>query len=150
MEAVKKKDKKAIEAMAKDLAEKGADLINVQVSLDGNGDEELLLPLATEAVQLGGGLPLCLDSRNVKALKKAIPLCSEPPIINYLSADEKNADEILALVRETKSNLIIRALKGTVPATRSKRRTRPMSRTNGSLPTRRWSTSARVRGRSTC
>jgi len=116
MAAVKKKDKKAIEAMAKELAEKGADLINVQVSDDGNGDEELL-PFATEAVQLGGGVPLCLDSRNVKALKKAIPLCTEPPIINYLSADEKNADEVLSLVRETKSNIIIRALKGTVPAT---------------------------------
>ena len=43
MEALKKKDKKAIEAMAKELAEKGADLINVQVSQDGSGDEDLLL-----------------------------------------------------------------------------------------------------------
>jgi 5-methyltetrahydrofolate corrinoid/iron sulfur protein methyltransferase len=115
-DAVKKKDKKSIEAMAKELASKGADMINVQVSLDGVGDEELL-PLATEAVQRGSGLPLCLDSRNVAALGKAVPLCTEPPIINYLSADEKNANEILALVRETKSSLIIRALKGTVPAT---------------------------------
>ncbi len=73
--------------------------------------------MATEAVQNGAQLPLCLDSRNVKALKKAIPLCKEPPLLNYLSADEKDPDEILALVRETKSNLIIRALKGTVPMT---------------------------------
>jgi 5-methyltetrahydrofolate--homocysteine methyltransferase len=116
MEAVKKKDKKALEAMAKELASLGAELINVQVSLDGVGDEEAL-PMAAEAVQRGASLPLCLDSRNVKALKKAIPLCTEPPIINYLSADEKNPDEILALARDTKSNLIIRALKGTVPMT---------------------------------
>ena len=116
MEAVKKKDKKAIEAMAKQLAAKGADMINVQVSLDGVGDESAL-PMATEAVQQGSDLPLCLDSRNVEALKKAIPLCAEPPIINYLSADEKDPDEILSLVRDTRSNIIIRALKGTVPAT---------------------------------
>jgi 5-methyltetrahydrofolate--homocysteine methyltransferase len=116
MEALKKKDKKAIEAMAKELASLGAEMINVQVSQDGVGDEDTL-PLAVEAVQTGAGLPLCLDSRNVKALKKAIPLCSEPPIINYLSADEKNPDEILSLVRETKANLVIRALKGTVPTT---------------------------------
>ena len=116
MEAVKKKDKKAIEAMAKKLAAKGADMINVQVSLDGVGDEKAL-PMAAEAVQQGSGLPLCLDSRNVEALKKAVPLCTEPPIINYLSADEKDPDEILSLVRETRSNIIIRALKGTVPAT---------------------------------
>jgi cobalamin-dependent methionine synthase I len=116
MEAVKKKDKKAIAAMAKELAAKGAEMINVQVTSDGSGDENAL-PFAVEAVQGGAGLPLCLDSRNVKALRKAVPLCTEPPIINYLSADEKNPEDILSLVRETKSNLILRALKGTVPAT---------------------------------
>ena len=42
MAAVKKKDKKAIEAMAKELASSGAEMINVQVSTDGAGDEELL------------------------------------------------------------------------------------------------------------
>ncbi len=116
MEAVKKRDRKAIETMAKELAGKGADVINIQCSLDGIGDEDTL-PLVTEAVQKAGDLPLCLDSRNTKALKKAVPLCKEPPIINYLSADEKNPDEIFTLVRESKSTLIVRALKGTVPAT---------------------------------
>ncbi len=116
MDAIKKKDKKTIEAMAKELAMQGADMIDVQVSGDSIGDEETL-PLAVEAVQKGGGLPLCLDSRNVKALRKAVPLCSEPPVINYLSADEKDPDGVLSLVRETKSNLVIRALKGTVPTT---------------------------------
>ncbi len=116
MAAVKKKDKKALEAMAKELAARGAELINIQVSTDGSGDEDVL-PLVAEAVQQGAGLPLCLDSRNVKALRKTVPLCKEPPIINYLSADEKNPDEILTLVRESKANLVIRALKGTVPTT---------------------------------
>jgi len=116
MEAVQKKDRKAIETIAKNLVAKGADLINVQVSLDGSIDEDLL-PLAAEAVQQGSGLPLCLDSRNVRALSKAVPICKEHPIINYLSADEKNADELLSLVSTTKSDLILRALKGTVPFT---------------------------------
>src|SRR5512135_1801061 len=116
MDAVKKKDKKEIGAMAKELAAKGAELINVQVSRDGIGDEDAL-PMATEAVQQAIDLPLCLDSRNVQALRKAVPLCQEPPIINYLSADEKNPDEFFSLVRETRSNLVIRALKGTVPTT---------------------------------
>lgn len=116
MEAVKKKDTKTIAAMAKELASHGADMINVQVSADGIGDEDLL-PMATGAVQSAVDLPLCLDSRNVKALQKAVPLCTEPPIINYVSADEKNADEFFALARETKSNLVLRAVKGTVPMT---------------------------------
>ncbi|HTG01976.1 MAG TPA: dihydropteroate synthase [Nitrospirota bacterium] len=114
--ALKNKDRKAVEAMAKELAAAGADLINVQVSTDGTDDEDAL-PFAVEAVQRGGGIPMSLDSRNVKALSKAIPFCQEPPIVNYVSADDKNSDEILSLVSRTKSSLVIRALKGTVPTT---------------------------------
>lgn len=115
-EALRKKDKNAVAAMARELAGKGADMITVQVSADGIGDEEIL-PLITEAVQNAVDVPLTLDSRNVKALSKAVSFCKEPPIINYLSADEKNPDEFFALARETKSSLIIRALKGAVPMT---------------------------------
>jgi 5-methyltetrahydrofolate--homocysteine methyltransferase len=116
MQAVRSLDRKTIEALAKDLADRGADLINVQCSTDSIGDEKTL-PVVAEIVQDATGLPLCLDSQNVEALKKTVKLCNEPPIVNYLSSDEKNADEFLALVRDSKANLIIRALKGTVPAT---------------------------------
>jgi cobalamin-dependent methionine synthase I len=115
MDAVKKKDGAAVAALAKELAAAGAELINIQVSVDG-GDEDAL-PFAAEAVQRGSGLPVSLDSRNVVALAKAISLCAEPPIVNYISADEKNADALLELVHRTKANVVLRALKGTVPAT---------------------------------
>lgn len=114
MDAVKSRDKEAIESIVKGLDGKGADLINIQCSLDGVGDEDVL-PLVAEIVQKSTELPLCLDSRNTEALKKTITLCKEPPLINYLSADEKNADEILSLVNRFKANLIVRALRGTVP-----------------------------------
>jgi len=116
MAAVAKKDKNAVGAMAKELAALGAEMINIQVSTDGSGDEEAL-SFAAGTVQEAAGVPLCLDSRNIKALRKAIPLCTEPPLINYLSADEKNNGDLFSLVKETKSSLIIRALKGTVPTT---------------------------------
>jgi cobalamin-dependent methionine synthase I len=115
-QALLKRDWNAIGALAKGLADRGADIINVQVSSDGIGDENTL-PFAAEAVQGGAGLPLCLDSRNITALRKTIPLCQEPPLVNYLSGDGQNPDELLRLIRETDSNLIIRALKGTVPMT---------------------------------
>lgn len=115
MEALRKRDKNSIEAMAKDLAKKGADAICIQCSLDGSGDEDRL-PFAAEVVQ-AADLPICLDSRNDKALKKAVQILKEPPIINYLSADEKNADSILSIVKETESSLVLRALKSTVPST---------------------------------
>lgn len=116
MEAVKKRDKKVLETIAKELATKGAEVINIQCSSDGAGDENAL-PLVAEVVQKASALPLCLDSRNIQALRKTVSLCTEPPIINYLSADEKNPDEILGIVKESRSNIIIRALRGAVPTT---------------------------------
>ncbi len=114
MDALKKKDRTTIASLAKMLADKGAEMISVQCSPDGIGDEETL-PLAAEVVQEAAGLPLCLDSRNTEAIKKAVTLCKEPPLINYLSANEKNEDEILSLVHRFGLSLIIRAMKGSVP-----------------------------------
>lgn len=114
--ALKKKDMKAISSLAKELAAKKPDMINVQVSNDGIGDENLL-PAVAMTVEEATGLPLCLDSRNASALKEALKVCKEPPIVNYLSADEKNPDEFFSIVKGTDAALIIRALKGTVPTT---------------------------------
>ncbi len=116
IEAVKKRDRKEIETLAKELAGKGADVINIQCSLDGSGDESAL-PMVAEAVQNAANLQLCLDSRNAEALRKSASLCRRPPIINYLSADEKNADDIISLVNRSRAFLVLRALKGTVPLT---------------------------------
>lgn len=116
MQAVRNLDKNAIASIVKDISVPGAEMINVQCSTDGSGDEKTL-PVIAEIVQEASGLPLCLDSRNAEALKKAVRICKEPPLINYLSADEKNAEEILALVKESGASLVIRALKGTVPLT---------------------------------
>lgn len=116
MSALKSKDRRAVEAIAIGIAEKRPDYINIQTSLDGIGDEENL-PFVTEIVTKATGLPVCLDSRNLEALKKAITLCKEPPIINYLSADEKNQEDFFNFVKRSNAGLIIRALKGSVPVT---------------------------------
>jgi len=92
MEAVKKGDRKAVSHMAKELAAAGADLINVQCSLDGSGDETAL-PLAVEAVTGAADVGVCLDSRNVDAIKRSLPLCKKPPLINFISATEPDRAE---------------------------------------------------------
>ncbi len=115
-EALRKHDAKSIETIAETLSEKGADLINIQCSTDGIGDEELM-PKVADLVQKKTNLPLCLDSRNIAALEKTVDLCQKPPMINYLSADEADPNQILKLVRNSGAHLILRALKGGVPTT---------------------------------
>lgn len=117
MEAVRNKDKKTIAKMAKELSDAGAEIINLHCSLDGSGDEDLL-PFAVEAVTGASTAAICLDSRNVEAIKNSIGFCKKPPLINYLSATEPDyVEELLELVAQSRASLVLRASKGTIPTT---------------------------------
>ncbi|RME65568.1 MAG: hypothetical protein D6778_06110, partial [Nitrospirae bacterium] len=88
---------------------------NVQTSLDGSGDENIL-PEVVKAITEAHDVGISIDTRNLAALKEAIKHCKKPPLINYLSLEEKDiAKDILALCRDTGASLIIRALKGIIP-----------------------------------
>lgn len=114
MEALRKKDGKALSGMAQELARAGADMINLQCSLDGSGDEEAL-PRAVEAVQ-AAGKAVSLDSRNLAALRKAVALSKRPPLINFLSQTEpEDREGLLGLVADTGASLVILASRGTPP-----------------------------------
>lgn len=117
MEALNRKDRSAIADMARSLKEAGANIINIQCSSDGSGDEGNL-PFVTGVITEATGLRVCLDSRNVTALRNSIGLCKEPPLINYISATEPvEIDELLELINQSKADLILRAARGTVPVT---------------------------------
>jgi cobalamin-dependent methionine synthase I len=115
MEALGNKNKKAVSEMAKALSEAGADLINIQCSLDGSGDEKNI-PFVIEAVREAADCRLSIDTRNLDAIGASLKLTDEPPLINFLSQTEPDdADALLDLVAGAKASLVIRASKGTVP-----------------------------------
>jgi cobalamin-dependent methionine synthase I len=114
METVRSRNKKALSEFVKQLSQ--ADMINVQCSIDGSGDEENL-PFVVGVVIDETGKDVCLDSRNIKALKNSIPLCKKPPLINYVSATEpEEKEELLLLVADSVASLVIRATKATPPS----------------------------------
>jgi len=115
MNAVKKRDRKTLKELTKKLKEAGADIINLQCSLDGSDDEHTL-PWIIEVLSNNVDCGISLDSRNVQAIKKAIPICKRPPMINYMSDNEPDDQEaLLSLVSKSGASLVIRASKGTVP-----------------------------------
>lgn len=116
MDAVRRKDRKTIAEIMKKLKESGADIINLQCSLDGIGDEDTL-PWVAEILYDFSEAGVSLDSRNNQALKKAIPLCKRPPLINFISETEPDDQEaLLSLVSNSGASLVIRASKGgTIP-----------------------------------
>jgi len=114
MEALRSKNKGALSELIKKLSH--ADMINIQCSLDGSGDEESL-SWALESVLESTDKDICLDSRNIQALKKSIPLCRKPPLINYISQIEpEDREALLKLVADSKASLVIRASRATPPA----------------------------------
>jgi cobalamin-dependent methionine synthase I len=114
IEALKRNDLDSIVKMAGVLIGKGADVINLQTSLDGTGDENRL-PHIVKAISEAHNITISIDTRNTEALKKSIVHCKKPPFINYLSLEEEKPEEILSLCREYKCNLIIRTLRGVIP-----------------------------------
>jgi len=115
MNAVKKKDKKTLKELLKKLEDAGADIINLQCSLDGDDDENTL-PWVTEVLCHNVDCGISFDSRNVHALKQALQICKRPSLINYLSDNEPDDQEaLLSLVASSDTSLVIRASKGTIP-----------------------------------
>jgi len=116
LDAVSKRNKKAIAELAIKLKESGADMINLQCSLDGSGDEETL-PWLVEVLNVAADTLVSLDSRNIPALKKAVPLCEKPPLINFISKTEPdNQGELLSLASHFGAPIVIRASSGAIPS----------------------------------
>jgi 5-methyltetrahydrofolate corrinoid/iron sulfur protein methyltransferase len=114
-DAVSKRDKKTVAEIVKTLTVAGADMINIQCSLDGAGDEETL-PWVTGIIAEAGECGISLDSRNTKAIKKTLPLCKKPPLVNFMSKTEpEEKDVLLSLVADAGASLVIRASSGTIP-----------------------------------
>ncbi|HDH02198.1 MAG TPA: hypothetical protein ENH17_03600, partial [Nitrospirae bacterium] len=90
MKAVTEFDPETIKRLSGELVNAGADVINIQCSLDGSGDEEML-PKVVEVIVQSHDPVISLDTRNTEALKRSVSLCTKPPIINYLSLEEQNA-----------------------------------------------------------
>jgi cobalamin-dependent methionine synthase I len=116
IDALVKRDKKALAALAGEILRSGADMVNVQCSLDGTGDEDSM-PWVTGILSDLSECPLSLDTRNMLALRRTIPLCKKPPLINFISKNEPAVQEtLLSLISDSGASLVLRASGGTIPS----------------------------------
>jgi len=77
----------------------GADILDVNVGATGV-DELDMLPRAVQAVAEVVDVPLCIDSRKIKALAAALAVCPGRPIVNSVTGEEASLQEVLPLVKE--------------------------------------------------
>jgi 5-methyltetrahydrofolate--homocysteine methyltransferase len=103
-EAVLAKDAQFIQQEALKQVQAGACMLDVNGGV-GARDAEFL-PWLVNVVQEVTDVPLCLDSPNHEALKRALPLCKKTPMINSISGEADRYEQVLPLVKEYKTKII--------------------------------------------
>lgn len=117
LKAARNGDKATMSVMAEVMKKAGADILNISFSLDGDGDEKYMEQAVVAAQR--AGLPLSIDSRNPKAQLAAVKAAEVPVIINYVCAEEsrrKEMDEIIGIAADSKTDLVLYALRKGTPA----------------------------------
>jgi len=117
VKAAKEGDSMSMTARAEVLKKVGADMLNVNLSLDGDGDEKYL-PVAVKAVSRAG-LPVFIDSRNPEAVLASLEAVGGDATVNYLSADPAMSGamaEILKASAGKGADLVIYPVKGGTPS----------------------------------
>ena len=85
--------------------EAGADILDVNVAASGV-DEITMLPKAVLKVLEVSGLPVCIDSSNPEALKKALEVYPYKALVNSVTGQEKSLKAVLPLVKKFGASLV--------------------------------------------
>ncbi len=86
----------------------GADILNVSVNAFGI-DEGVVLPRVIGEIMRAVDVPLCLESRKPVALEETLRLGCGKPIISSVTGEDRILDEILPLVKEYNTAVIVLA-----------------------------------------
>lgn len=104
-QAISTKNQAFIQNEAKAQAMAGAHYIDVNAGTFVN-EEVDCLKWIIEVVQEVTDLPLCIDSPNPTVIKAVLPSVKKIPLINSITLEPSNLEDILPLVKEYKSKVI--------------------------------------------
>ncbi len=103
--AVRDRDADLIRKEAQRQVDAGADYIDVNAGTSVARESDDLAWLV-ETVQTACDVPVCIDSANPAALKRALTLADGTPIINSITAEVARKERILPLVIESKAAVV--------------------------------------------
>jgi 5-methyltetrahydrofolate--homocysteine methyltransferase len=108
-EAIAARDVNFVQDLARNQVEAGADWLDVNAGTRRDKEGEDLIWLV-DTVQSVVDIPLCLDSPNADALRAAIKVVDQTPMINSISGEPERLEGILPLVAEHKCPVIALAM----------------------------------------
>ena len=103
-EAAQKRDAEFFKEIARKQANAGADMLDVNGGLAGQETE--VLPWLVNIVQETLATPLCLDSAEPAALRRALPLCRQRAMINSITDEPARIQALLPVLKEFRPKVI--------------------------------------------
>jgi len=98
-EAIKSKDKNFIQGLARRQVEAGAEMLDVNTAM-GVENEPADMEWLVRAVQEVVDVPLCIDSTNPEAIKRALQAHRGKAMVNSISLEKQRLEGILPLALE--------------------------------------------------
>jgi len=103
-EAAHKRDAEFFKEIALKQASAGAGMLDVNGGVPGQEME--ILPWLVNIVQETVSIPLCLDSADPAALRRALPLCKQRAMINSITDETARQEALLPLLKEFRPKVI--------------------------------------------
>ncbi len=103
-EAARNRDAGFFKEIAGKQVTAGADVLDVNGGLAGQETE--VLPWLVNVVQETVAAPLCLDSADPAALRRALPLCRQRAMINSITDEPARIQTLLPLLKEFRPKVI--------------------------------------------
>jgi 5-methyltetrahydrofolate corrinoid/iron sulfur protein methyltransferase len=103
--AIKDKDKKTIQDLAKRQSEAGASFLDVNTG-PVEGDPKEVIAWLVETIQEVVDVPLCLDSTKAEVIETGLKMVRKKAIINSTNADEERLNILVEMALKYKASLI--------------------------------------------
>jgi len=107
--AIESRDKAFIQDLAKRQADKGADIIDLNVGPQKKAGAEVM-PWMVETIQEVTDLPLSLDTTNSVAIEAGLKVCKNKAIINSTDATEERLTALMPLAAKYNCDIIALSL----------------------------------------
>ncbi|MBN1594930.1 homocysteine S-methyltransferase family protein [candidate division FCPU426 bacterium] len=112
----------AVKNLAREQKEKGADILDVNVGLQGIDEKQVMMKAVSE-LAVFSDLPLCIDSSRPETIEAALRIYPGRALVNSLSGEEKKLAALLPVIRKYGAAFIILPLDDEgIPETFAKRK----------------------------
>lgn len=85
--------------MAEEQAEQGAQILDINVGMNGIDEKELLLQVMQEALQ-AAKLPLCIDTSKIDVMEAALRLYPGRALINSISLEKEKFEKLIPIAKK--------------------------------------------------